>query len=200
MTGRNSRLRIVVLGYLVRGPVGGMAWVSLHYLLGLRRLGHDVTFIEDSTDSPWCCYDPERSVTDADPSFGIRYATAVFSRSGLGEDWAYWDGHTARWLGSSAPTAAEKCHQADLLINISGANPLREWTAAIPRRAFLDTDPVYTQIRHLTDDAERARAGEHNVFFTFGESFGRPDCEIPADGFPWRPTRQRQPSDPKRYD
>ena len=43
-------LRIVVLGYLVRGPLGGMAWSDLHYVLGLRSLGHDVWFLEDSDD------------------------------------------------------------------------------------------------------------------------------------------------------
>lgn len=39
-----SALRIVVAGYLVRGPYGGLAWHNLHYLTGLRALGHDVWF------------------------------------------------------------------------------------------------------------------------------------------------------------
>jgi hypothetical protein len=41
-------LKIVVLGYIVRGPFGGMAWHHLQYVLRFRRLGHEVTFIEDS--------------------------------------------------------------------------------------------------------------------------------------------------------
>jgi len=189
-TRSRAALRIVVLGYLVRGPVGGMAWVTLHFLHGLRRLGHDVWFIEDSTDSPWCCYDPQRSVTDADPTYGLSYAATVFAREGLGDNWAYWDAHTARWLGAGAARALEACAHADLVLNLSGINPLRAWTAAIPHRAFIDTDPVFTQIRHLTDAAARELARGHTVFFTYGEHFGRPGCLIPDDGFPWRPTRQ----------
>jgi len=53
----SGRLRIVVLGYVVRGPLGGMVWSNLQYLMGLARLGHDVYFVEDSDDYP-SCYDP----------------------------------------------------------------------------------------------------------------------------------------------
>ena len=58
-----GRLRIIVLGYMVRHPLGGLAWHYLQYVLGLARLGHDVYFVEDSDDHQWSCYDPTR---DAD--------------------------------------------------------------------------------------------------------------------------------------
>jgi hypothetical protein len=44
---RESRLRIAVLGYVVRGPLGGTVWSNLQYLRGLARLGHDVHFASD---------------------------------------------------------------------------------------------------------------------------------------------------------
>ena len=52
MTGAAGRLRVVVLGYIVRGPLGGLAWHHLQYVLGLARLGHEVLFLEDSDDYP----------------------------------------------------------------------------------------------------------------------------------------------------
>src|SRR5688572_24755994 len=55
--GPNSRLRIIVLGYLIRGPVGGLAWHHLQYVMGLVDLGHDAYFLEDSDDYP-SCYEP----------------------------------------------------------------------------------------------------------------------------------------------
>lgn len=183
-------LRIVVLGYLVRGPVGGMAWSALQYVIGLRRLGHDVLFVEDSGDSPWCCYDPARGVVDADPTYGVRYATEVCARFGLMDAWAYWDAHTSQWLGPRARGAAEFCRSADVALNISGINQLRDWTAAIPRRVFIDSDPAFTQIKHLTDEGARAAAHAHNVFLSFGAGIGQPGCTVPDDGLPWRPTRQ----------
>jgi len=38
--------QIVVLGLITRMPVAGAIWQTLHYLLGLRRLGYDVTYVE----------------------------------------------------------------------------------------------------------------------------------------------------------
>ena len=45
VAGLQDRLRVVVTGYIVRCPLGGMAWHHLQYLLGLARLGHHVTFV-----------------------------------------------------------------------------------------------------------------------------------------------------------
>ncbi len=185
----SERLRIVVLGYVVRGPIGGLAWHHLQYVLGLRDLGHDVYFVEDSDDYP-SCYDPARGVVDKDPSYGLHFAARAFERLGLGERWCYYDAHTDTWMGPLASRVHEVCESAELLLNLSGVNPLRSSLAEVPRRAFVDTDPAFTQIRHLTDSHARALAAAHNSFFTFAENIGRDDCFVPADGFAWQPTRQ----------
>ena len=38
----------MLAGYLVRCPLGGYAWQALHYLVGLRALGFDPYFYEDT--------------------------------------------------------------------------------------------------------------------------------------------------------
>ncbi|MCP4408636.1 MAG: glycosyltransferase family 4 protein [Gammaproteobacteria bacterium] len=185
----NSRLRIIVLGYIVRGPLGGMAWHHLQYVLGLAHLGHDVYFLEDSDDYP-SCYDPQRHVTDTDPSYGLGFAERAFDRIGMPGRWAYYDAHEQRWLGPCAEQTASLCETAELLINVSGINPLRSWFIQIPHRVLVDTDPVFTQIRHLTDSKARAQANKHTCFFSFGENVSGVDGQIPDDGFAWRATRQ----------
>jgi hypothetical protein len=184
-----SRLRIVVLGYIVRGPLGGLAWHHLQYVMGLARLGHDVYFIEDSDDYP-SCYDPVRDLTDTDPTYGLRFAARTFARVGLGDRWAYHDAHTARWLGPCADRALDVCATSDLLLNLSGMNPIRPWLMGIPVRVLVDTDPVFTQIRHCLEPAARTRALHHTAFFSFGENRSLPGSSIPQDGLPWQPTRQ----------
>jgi len=181
--------RIVVLVYIVRCPLGGMAWHYLQYAMGLKRLGHDVLVLEDSEDYG-CCYDPARHLTDADPAYGLRFADSVFKKTGLGDQWVYHDAHKNQWYGPRADSAIQFCQSADLLINISGANPIRPWLESIPRRAFIDTDPVFEQVRQLTVQHRRERADQHNVFFSFGESIGTPHGQVPDDGHPWQPTRQ----------
>ena len=182
-------LRIIVLGYIVRGPLGGLAWHHLQYVLGLARLGHDVYFLEDSDDYP-SCYDPAREVTDTDPSYGLRFAKETFERVGLSNCWAYHDAHTSHWYGPCADHILEICSTADLLLNLSSMNPLRPWLAEVPVRALIDTDPLFTQIRHLTDPVSRKLAMQHSAFLSFGENVGREMSTIPKDGLTWQATRQ----------
>jgi hypothetical protein len=184
-----NRLRIAVLGYVVRGPIGGMAWHHLQYVLGLGRLGHDVRFVEDSDDYPGC-YDPERGVVDENPAYGLRFASAAFDRLGLSDCWAYHDAHAGRWHGPAADSVLDWLGRADLLLNVSGVNPLRPWLLGVPVRVLIDTDPAFTQIRHLTDPVARTTAEAHTAFFTFGENIPAGHASVPDDGFPWRPTRQ----------
>jgi hypothetical protein len=75
-------------------------------------------------------------------------------------------------------------------LNVSGVNPIRPWFEKVPVRILIDTDPAFTQIRHRTDTDARQRAQMHNMFFSFAESIHQPDCLVPDDGFPWKPTRQ----------
>ncbi|HUP53630.1 MAG TPA: hypothetical protein VM198_14200 [Longimicrobiales bacterium] len=187
--GASQRLRVAVLGYVVRGPLGGLAWHHLQYVVGLVRLGHDVFFLEDSEDYE-ACYDPVTDRMGSDPSYGLGFAERTFREVGLGERWAYHDAHTGTWHGPCAGRVAEICATSDLLLNLSGSNPLRPSLQTIPVRVFVDTDPVFTQIKHLTRPADHELAAAHNRFFSLAENIGRPSCQIPSDGFPWRPTRQ----------
>jgi hypothetical protein len=182
-------VRVLVLGYIVRGPLAGHTWHHLQYVLGLARLGHDVYFFEDSDDFE-SCYDPTTHELTSDPAFGLAFARDVFARAEMSERWTYYDAHTATWHGPAAQNADELCRTADVCLNVSGVNPLREWLMRIPVRVLIDTDPAFTQIRHLTTpDAMRA-ARRHNVFLSFGENIGSGDCAIPADGLAWQSTRQ----------
>jgi hypothetical protein len=185
----NERLRIIALGYIVRGPVGGMAWSDLHYLMGMADLGHDVYFVEDSGDSPWCCYNPRRNTTDTDPTDGLPFARDIFERVGMGERWAFYDAHTCRWIGPCADHNQEIFASADLLLDLGGVNSMRPWMLDVPIRALIDKDPLFTQVGHINDPSKRSQAAQHTDFFSFGENFGRPGCAIPNDGLPWQPTR-----------
>jgi hypothetical protein len=182
-------MRIVVLGYIVRGPYGGLVWHHLQYVLGLRDLGHEVLFVEDSDDYPSCSV-PTNPELICDPSYGLRFIAATWHEFELGSNWAYYDAQTGDWYGLSGKYVYDFCHSADIVLNLSGVNPLRNWWAKIPVRVFIDTDPAFTQIKHLTDPARRSLAQAHNAFFSFGENIGKTNCSIPDDGFAWKPTRQ----------
>ena len=191
MSRGTSSLRIVVMGYVVRGPLAGPTWHHLQYVRGLVELGHEVWYLEDSEDYA-ACYDPAQQIVTADPSYGLAYAQRVFDRMGpgLGQRWAYFDAMQNTWHGPAGANMPAICRDADLLLNVSGVNSLRPWVAQIPHRVLIDTDPVFMQVDILNDTPRRRFAEAHTAFFTYGESFGLPGCTMPDDGLPWRPTRQ----------
>jgi hypothetical protein len=47
-------MRIILAGCIGRFPLAGHAWITSQYLLGLRSLGHDVYYLEDSGKSHGC--------------------------------------------------------------------------------------------------------------------------------------------------
>ncbi len=185
-----SGLRIVVLGYVVRMPLGGMSWHYLHYVLAARQLGLEVAFLEDSGDDPWSCYDPRTGVSGRDPSYGLWYAAQVFDRLGLQDCWAYYEAHQKRWHGPLAHRAEDISVEADLALNVSGANAIRHGLEDVPVRVLVDTDPLFSQIRALTDPRRAETMAKHNRYFSFGINLTRGASSVPSDGIEWLPTTQ----------
>ena len=185
----SSGLCVLVLGYVVRYPLGGMIWSNLHYLMGLQRLGHQVWYLEDSDDYA-SCYDPLRFVTDTNPTYGLEFARKVFESIGFRDRWAFHDAHTRSWLGPVGHRVLELCRDADIVLNLACSNPLRPWLEDVPVRAYVDEDPGFTQVRRLTDPVLRERADGHNIFLSFAENIERGTARLPVDGIRWRATRQ----------
>jgi hypothetical protein len=185
-----SRLRIVVTGLIAQHPeLGGVAWDYLQYPVGLARLGHDVYYLEDSGEWPYTLNGS--TVKDEwiahDPAPNIRHLERVMERFGLGGKWMYRFPIKPRWYGLSHRKRREVLASADLLINVSGTL-VRPWDYGDgPRLAYLDSDPVFTQLKLVQPRGQsefRKRVAAHDVHFTFGERFAE------GAGYRWIPTRQ----------
>ena len=186
----SQRLRIIVTGYVVRLPLAGNVWCYLQYVLGLARLGHDVYFVEESGDSPYCCYDIDRNTSGTDPSSGVRFTQRAFERFGLGDRWAYRDEHAGEWLGPCAESIEKICRSADLLLRMPAmTDSLKPWLEEIPVRVLIDHDPVFTQVRNLTDPDAKRDSDQYTAYFSFGENITRGTARVPDDGYPWAATR-----------
>ena len=58
-----TRPKIVVLGMMSKMPVAGVVWLTLHYLVGLERLGYDVYYVEAHGRTPSMLMKDERATT-----------------------------------------------------------------------------------------------------------------------------------------
>jgi len=185
----STRATVVVLGILGRTPFAGVAWQVLHYLEGLRRLGHDVYYVEDTGAWP---YDGDRDTVSGDCGYTVAYIAGLMERYGLSDRWAYRCApESGRVHGLSPSGLRALLGRADALLNLTGATVLREEHLRVPVRIYVETDPVVPQIQvaqgvRFTIDLLSA----HTHHFTFGENLGTRDCQVPVERFTYRPTRQ----------
>jgi hypothetical protein len=177
---RRERLSILLSGMLAGVPgQGGATWAVLQYLLGLRRLGHEVVFVE-----PVECGGAALADTPAATYFGHAVA-----RHGLEGRAALIDPATDATFGMGRGELKRFARGADLALNISGTLADEELLGAVTVRAFLDLDPAFTQLWHAAEGIDLGFA-RHNRFATIGLDVGRPGCRVPACGLDWVTTVQ----------
>jgi hypothetical protein len=86
---------------------------------------------------------------------------------------------------------AELYREADALLNITGAQELRDEHLRCRHRIYIESDPFAWQVRYVQNDPVAVKhLGAHDLHFTFGEHIGAADCQIPATPFDWHATRQ----------
>ncbi len=166
---------------------GGEAWVRLSWVLGLRRLGFRVLFLEQI--DPRSCRDHNGRVTSFAESTNLRYFNRVCERYGLSDSACLIaeDGRKAHGLPLEQVFAL--ADDADLLVNISGHLRWIPLLERIRRRIYVDIDPGFTQFWHASGRIDLGLE-RHHFLFTIGENIGEPDCPIPTQGLGWRKTRQ----------
>ena len=178
---------IVVAGSLAQRPfTGGHAWQFLQYLLGFRRIGWDVLFLDRL--EPEMCSDGAGNPCRVEDSVNLAYFTHVLEGFGLGEHYSLGYDRGRQTFGLSRARALERVRSSALLINIMGFLDDDEIMAAAPRRAFLDTDPGFGQMWQDLGLASLFQG--HDDYITIAENIGRPGCAIPTLGLPWVTTCQ----------
>ena len=84
------------------------------------------------------------------------------------------------------------CADADLYLNLSGGSWFwRDEYARIPRSAFIDSDPAFTQLAIAKAEpwyVDFFQRFDH--LFTFGSNIGTAACTIPVGDFIWHKTWQ----------
>ncbi|MGI8435666.1 MAG: glycosyltransferase [Chthoniobacterales bacterium] len=185
-----KRKKIVVMGFMASCPIAGVVWQHLHYIAGLQRLGHDVTYIEDSARVP---YDPASGelVWNAD------YATNVLQKLarefGFEKRWAY----SARYLddqptfGFTRKKVRQLYRDADAILNVCGAQELHDDLLVSQRLLYIESDPGVEQVK--VDQSNKGTLEylqRHHALFTFGENVGSKEFPVPTHGLRWLPTRQ----------
>src|SRR6266540_3192928 len=113
------RETIVVAGALAQKPhIGGHTWVFLQYLLGFRRLGWDVLFLDRLESGT--CVDASGCPCSLDESVNLRYLADVMRRFELDGSWALLADRGQRCVGVSRQEVIDRTRHSAVFINVMG--------------------------------------------------------------------------------
>src|SRR6187402_2766048 len=102
MPGERARPKIIVCGIAFWFPLAGVTWQFLHYMLGLRRLGWDPYYVEDS--GRWI-FDPALNDLSPDATANVAEVSRVLEAHGFAGRWAFrgrYEGGRAHGLSDAA--------------------------------------------------------------------------------------------------
>jgi hypothetical protein len=166
-----------------------MTWQVLHHLAGIRRLGFDVWYVEDS-DTP--VYHPVTYWATSEYTLNVAYLARQMEGIGLSERWIFRPPgiHDTCFGGRDLAGLQQLYHEADAVLNLCGSHALRPEHREIPCLVYLETDPVANQVRVASGDLQTIEMlTPYRQIFTYAENLGAADCGVPVERFCWQPTR-----------
>ena len=177
---------VVVAGAIAQRPGhAGHAWVFLQYLLGLRRLGYDVLFV-DRLSRDMLGAREGWPPSPRDPA--VAWLRDTMEAHGLGDSYALLLDGERETIGVRRGDVARRLGESAFLLDVMGFLGDEELLAAARRRVFLDLDPGFPQMwRQL---GLHDSFGDHDVYATVGLRLGEPDSEVPTCGIQWVRTPQ----------
>jgi len=181
--------KIIVTGILFWYPLAGVTYQFLHYMLGLRNLGYDAYYIEDSGRY---VYDATLNDLSPDAANNVAAVQPALDKLGFKGKWAFRGAYEGgKCYGMTHEQILKLYAEADAILNVTGAQELRDEHMQIPMRVFVESDPFAMQVKVVNGDrGVRDFLAQHTHHFTFGENIGASDCGIPKTPFTWQPTRQ----------
>lgn len=178
---------VIVSGAVANRPfMAGSAWNRMTWVLGLRRLGFDVYFVEQI--APEHCVDGAGRATAFEASENAAYFDRVTAQFGLDGSACLVLSGSERTRGLSYRDVLEVAGSAKAVFNISGHLILPALRDRAMLWVYIDEDPGFTQFWHVAGQLPTPQG--HDVYFTLGENVGTPGCSIPTGGIPWRPVRR----------
>jgi hypothetical protein len=160
---------------------GGLTWLHLQFLLGLRRLGWEVLFVDRL--GPEMCVNEAGEQVPLESSLNLRYFLRVMEAFGLGDSYSLIYNRGERVIGVSRERLLERASAADALLNVMGYLDDEEVLGRVGRRVFIDIDPGFGQMWRELGLHDPFRG--HDAFVTLGHNIGRADCAIPTCGLDW---------------
>lgn len=162
---------------------GGNAWAFLQWVLGFRRLGFDVYYVEELRGKDLMGEDMKpASFTE---SANARAFRRLIDRLELGDRAALLEAGTSAHVGLAREDIDTIAPDVDLFLNQFGG--YTRVLGRVRRSVYLDLDPGHTQIWQAQYGVDMRLRG-HDLYLTIGLNLGEPECPLPTCGIAWQKT------------
>ena len=176
---------LVVAGSVAQQPfLGGLAWVFMHLVKGLERLGWDVTFVDRLEPEMYLDASSGKAVT---PDFNVDYFSRLMNAFGI-ERFSLLGPDGEALAGVERGDLLRTARDAAAVIDVMGYLGDPEILERVGQRVFFDIDPGFWHM--WSENGTGVRFGDHDAYVTIGENIGRPGCAIPTCGIDWVTTPQ----------
>jgi hypothetical protein len=177
---------IIIGGSIAQKPwYGGHTWVFLQYVLGFRKLGWNVLFLDHL--QPDMCIDENGQPCTLEESANLDYFVRVMKEFELDGSHALLYGDGNRVIGMSRATLREEVAHAAVMFNVMGFIRDDDVLGRTRNRVFLDIDPGFGQM--WQDLGLCTMFSGHDSYVTIGENVGHDGCSVPTCGVNWINTR-----------
>ena len=179
---------IIVSGAIANKPFnGGAAWTRLNWLLGFKKLGFRVFFVEEIKREN--CIDATGARTSFENSANLAYFKQIVDQFDLSGSAALVYENGEQVFGLDYVELLAIAEDAELLVNITGHLTCDSLMRRLRHKVYIDLDPGFTQFWHTAGNGG-PRLDGHDSYFTVGENIGTAGCPIPTGEISWRRTRQ----------
>jgi hypothetical protein len=178
---------IVIAGAVAQKPwVAGHTWVFLQYLLGFKKLGWDVVFVDQL--EPEMCFNREGHRCSFEESVNVEYFVRVMEEFGLDGSYALLYDSGRHVVGLQRAQLTERVTHAALLLNVMGFLRDEQILSIARKRVFLDIDPGFGQM--WQELGLCSMFDGHDAYVTIAEHIGQKGCSVPTCGVSWTTSRQ----------
>ena len=169
---------MVILGGAVarRVEYGGHVWAMLQWVVGMRRLGWSVLFLDR--------LDPGPTVRGSER---VARFVEIMRRFDLEDAYSLDVGPDEEPVGRSRADVTAAVASSDFFLNIMGYIEDPQLLAAARHKVFLDIDPGFPQMWAELGYCDMF-AG-HDAFATVGGNVGSSGCSIPSRDLAWIPVK-----------
>ncbi len=177
--------RVLFSGSIAGHPLGygGNTWAFVQWLLGFRRLGFDVYYVEERRAGE--SMDERLKPVPFMESANAHYFRQVIERFDLGDRAALLEAGSSAHVGLSREDIEKVAGEVDLFLNQFGS--YTSILGRVRRSVYLDLDPGHTQVWQDRYGVDMRLRG-HDLYLTVGLNLGEPDCPLPTCGIPWEKT------------